>query len=187
MAEKLFMVLLGSKAPGRNIEQHDFFFGIAEGLHDLLPQLRAFWPESGSSLHIDGWREVTQVNGYQVQVVPHNQAAATKHRLFFINLGGYQSGRLEEQHYTLLTVQDDRKAAIKASTATDFFKTASVTRVKAASAHIDEKYGIDVDDLYHIEDLLSEEIKRRYHIQLTANYNGPTDDIHLGYYKLPIG
>ncbi|PWK77040.1 hypothetical protein LX99_02850, partial [Mucilaginibacter oryzae] len=114
-------------------------------------------------------------NGYQVQVVPHNQAAATKHRLFFINLGGYQSGRLEEQHYTLLTVQDDRKAAIKASTATDFFKTASVTRVKAASAHIDEKYGIDVDDLYHIEDLLSEEIKRRYHIQLTANYNGPAD------------
>lgn len=160
MAEKLFMVLLGSKAPGRNIEQHDFFFGIAKELHDLLPDMRAFWPEVGSSLHIDDWREVNQVGGYQVKVVPQQQVADTKQRSFFINLGGYQSGKLEEQHYTLLTVQDDRKTAIKASTLTDFFKVASIAKVKAASAHIDEKYGIDVDYFYRIEDLLSEAFKK---------------------------
>jgi hypothetical protein len=34
---KLFMLLLGSKAPGRHVEQHDFFFGIAASLRELVP------------------------------------------------------------------------------------------------------------------------------------------------------
>src|SRR5690242_11995511 len=101
------MVLLGSKPLKRTVEQHDYFFGIAESLQELVPQMHEFWPEAGSSLHIDGWREVTLVEGYAVDVVPKTNTPETREvkRLFFINLGGYQSGKLEEQHYTLLTVQ----------------------------------------------------------------------------------
>lgn len=179
------MVLLDSKAPNRNVEQHDFFFGIGSSLAELVPAMREFWPEAGNSLHIDGWREVINVEGYQIKIIPKDQADLnSRKRLFFINLGGYQTGKLEEQHYTLLTVQQDRKQTIKASTGTSFFKTASIEKVKDAAAHIDEKYGIDVDEIYHIEDLLSPVLKAQYHIELVPDEKMPPDEIHLGYQKL---
>lgn len=179
------MVLLGSKAPGRNVEQHDYFFGIAAHLRDLVPRMKAFWPEAGKSLHIDGWREVTHVEGYSVTVIPQTETPIPSTRkLFFINLGGYQSGKLEEQHYTLLTVRDDRADALKASKLTNFFKTNTIAAVKGANAHIDEKYGIDVDEVYRIDDLLTPEEKALYQIRLTPADNSNIDEIHLGYFQL---
>ena len=64
------MLLLGSRAPGRHVEQHDFFFGIAIQLKDLIPEIKKFWPEAGNNIHVDAWREVNAVDGYQVRVVP---------------------------------------------------------------------------------------------------------------------
>ena len=64
---KLFMVLSGSKAPGRHVEQHDFFFGIAFSLGNLAPDFKIFWPEAGDKIHIDAWREVNVVEGHQVK------------------------------------------------------------------------------------------------------------------------
>lgn len=179
------MVLLGSKAPQRTVEQHDYFFGIATSIQELVPQMQDFWPEAGSSLHIDGWREVTHVDGYGIHILPNDiKQVDNGKRLFFINLGGYQSGKLEEQHYTLLTVQDDRKGAIKTSTLTDFFKNQSIAAIKSASAHIDEKYGVDVDDVYRIEDVLPAAVKNRYRIALIPDTAVLPDIVHLGYYKL---
>lgn len=178
------MVLLGSKAPARNTEQHDFFFGIANNLTELVPAMRSFWPEAGNSLHIDGWRRITYVDGYRVDVVPKQQNLENGKRLFFINLGGYTSGKLEEQHYTLLTVQDDRMSALSASKRTAFFKTATIAKLKGANAHIDEKYGIDVDDIYRIDDLLTDADKAVYHINLLPAPGLPDDEVHLGYLQL---
>ncbi len=179
------MILLGSKAPGRNVEQHDYFFGIATGLAGLLPQIKSFWPEAGKSIHIDGWREVTVVDGYSINVVLKSETEnLSAKKLFFINLGGYQSGKLEEQHYTVLTVQDDRLPAIQSAKKTIFFKTHSVESVKGANSHIDEKYGIDVDDIYRIEDILSPEQKEKYHLQITSSENLKEDHVHLGYLTL---
>ena len=180
------MVLLGSKAPNRNVEQHDFFFGIAQDLQTLIPKMQAFWPEAGNTLHIDGWREVTRVEDYKILI--HQKPAPfvpESKRLFFVNMGGYISGKLEEQHYTLLTVQNDRKSTIKTATLTDFFKSSSIKAIKSAAAHIDEKYGIDVDEVYKIEDLLTEEDKALYHITLVpAATDAQPDMINLGYLKL---
>ena len=61
---KLFMVLIGCKPEGRHTEQHDIFFGVATSMKELLPQIIAFWPEAKGDLHIDGWREVNQVDGF---------------------------------------------------------------------------------------------------------------------------
>jgi hypothetical protein len=179
---KLFMVLLGSKAPQRNVEQHDYFFAIGNSLKDLIPKMKAFWPEAGNSLHVDGWREVNFVDGYQIEVIPKLAAEplATK-KLFFINLGGYQSNKLEEQHYTLLSVQDDRTLAVHNAKNTVFFKS---NTIKGAGSHIDEKYGIDVDDIYHIEDILTPEEKTKYRIQITPATDTAEDIINLGYFKL---
>jgi len=126
---KLFLLLLGGEAPGRVVEQHDYFFGIAESLAELVPDVKAFWPEAGASLHIDGWREVTKVDTYAVRVVKAGDPVSTSsYRLFFLNLGGYTSGKLEEQHYTLLTVQESRLKAVQAAKNNLFFKTNSLKR-----------------------------------------------------------
>ena len=179
---KLFMVLLGSKAPKRNVEQHDYFFGIAHSISDLVSEMKAFWPEAGASLHVDGWRAVTHVDGYAVKVVPRMaDSEEFNEKLFFINLGGYQSNKLSEQHYTVLTVQSDRAIAVQESKKTVFYKT---NTLKGANSHIDEKYGIDVDDIYKVEEILSPSFKDQYHIQLTAQEGLPEDEIILGYFKM---
>lgn len=176
------MLLLGSKAPKRNIEQHDFFFGIATSLKELVPEIKAFWPEAGNSIHLDGWREVKTVDGFQIIVQPKEEATdPSQRKLFFINLGGYQANKLEEQHYIVLTVQDDRALAIQDAKKTAFFKANSI---KGANSHIDEKYGIDVDDIYRIEDILSPAYKEKYHIMITPADGLVEDKIHLGYFKL---
>lgn len=179
---KLYMLLLGSKAPKRNVEQHDYFFGIASSLKELVPEIKAFWPEAGNSIHVDGWREVNSVDGYSVKVILKEEGSVSSlKKLFFINLGGYTTGKLEEQHYTVLTVQDDRALATKDAKSTVFFKTNSI---KGANSHIDEKYGIDVDDIYRIEEILSPEYKDKYHIEIVPQEGLTADEIHLGYFKL---
>lgn len=179
------MVLLGSKAEGRNVEQHDFFFGVASSLAELVPQLYAFWPEAGKSLHIDGWREVTAVEGYKVDVyLKMGDEPSPEQRLFFINLGGYTAGRLEEQHYTLLSVCVDKAEATQQAKKAAFFKQASVVGVKGANAHIDEKYGIDVDEIHRIEDIWHPQLVQNYGIRLMKSENLAADKIHLGYFRL---
>lgn len=179
---KLFMLLLGSKAPARNVEQHDYFFGIARSLKELVPEIKAFWPEAGNSIHVDGWREVNTVNGYQINVqLKEDITDPSLNKLFFINLGGYQSGILEEQHYIILTVQENRAIAVNEAKKTAFFKSNSI---KGARSHIDEKYGIDVDDIYQIEDILSPLQKDNYQLVITPSAGLPEDEIHLGYFKL---
>jgi hypothetical protein len=179
---KLYMLLLGSKAAKRNVEQHDYFFGIATSLKELVPKIKAFWPEAVNSIHVDGWREVSQVDGYSIRVINRDeQSQSSGKRLFFINLGGYESGKLEEQHYVVLTVKDDRAQAIQDAKKTIFFKKSSM---KGANSHIDEKYGIDVDEIYKLEDLISPEEKGRYQLEISLSFNSKEDEIHLGYFKL---
>ena len=180
---KLFMLLLGSKAPGRLVEQHDFFFGIATSLKELLPEIKSFWAEAGDTIHIDGWREVSVVDGHQVRIRLRNEItdSTSDKKLFFINLGGYQPNKLEEQHYTILTAKPDRAAAVREAKETLFFKH---NGFKGANTHIDEKYGIDVDDIYQVEEILSAVQKENYHIELAPVEGLSEDTIHLGYLKL---
>jgi hypothetical protein len=102
------MLLLGCKPQGRFTEQHDIFFGSGNELKDLLPGILAFWP-GPHKIHIDAWREVTEVDGYKISLVPKEDRHEKKWQLFFINLGGYKKDEFEEYHYKMLVV-----AAIKA-------------------------------------------------------------------------
>lgn len=182
MVKKLFMVLLGCKPTKRNVEQHDYFFGIADSIVDLVPQIKDFWPEAGAGLHIDGWREVTIVNGYSVTIEPkEHKNKQRKAQLFFINLGGYLPGQLAEQHHIVLSVQPDKAQAVQAAKKEVFFK---INSIKGARSHIDEKYAIDVDDIYGIEDILSADLKRHYHIRVEKSDSSHEDIITLGYFKL---
>jgi hypothetical protein len=185
MEVKLFMVLIGCKPKGRHTEQHDIFFGIAPSMKELLPQIIAFWPEAEGDLHIDGWKEVNQVDGFKVTVVERNsiptQSSSTAPQLFFINLGGYKENEFDEFHYKMLVASQDKAEAVKRAKSTAFYKH---TKFAGANSHIDDKYGVDVDDLYQIEEILSPSILEKYVIELSKANEVEDDLLHLGYFKL---
>ncbi|MFI5157564.1 MAG: DUF1543 domain-containing protein [Sphingobacteriales bacterium] len=183
MRVKLFMLMLGAKPQGRHTEQHDIFFVIDESINDVKPNIKAFWPEAKDKIHIDAWREVTSVDGYQINVVEKQAdlASLSKHKLFFVNLGGYQENRFEEQHYVLLTVKEDKSLAFKEAKQTLFYQH---NHIPGGTSHIDDKYGVDVDDLYEIEDILSAEQKEKYRIEIAPIEGLAKDEFHLGYLKL---
>lgn len=179
------MLLLGCKPKERNTEQHDVFFGIGEKLSDLIPSINNFWPEGKQNLHIDAWREVTSVDEFAITVtmktsaVPVSQTGSAK--LFFINLGGYRKNEFEEFHYKMLVAGVDKSIAIKNSKQTAFFKH---TGFKGAESHIDDKYGIDVDDIYEIPDILDESAKEQFQIIVSPGATQSDDELHLGYFRL---
>ncbi len=178
---KLFMLLLGCKPKGRHTEQHDIFFTIGKRLKDIIPDINAFWPDGGK-IHIDAWREVNAIEGYKISVVrkkANTDEKATK--LFFLNLGGYKPGEFEEFHYKMIVAAKEKSEAIEHAKASAFYLH---TGFKGASSHIDDKYGIDVDDFYQIEDILPAALQKKFSIKITASKNAVDDKMKLGYTNL---
>ena len=183
MENKLFMLLLGCRPEGRNTEQHDVFFGVAKELRDLIPDIKTFWKGSGK-IHVDGWRMVNNVDGYAIHVSEKNDKNNDDKNLFFINLGGYKPGEFEEFHYKILSVSKNKLEAIAAAKKTAFFQHTGFG--KLASSHIDDKYGVDVDDIFDIKEILSEKVKAMFTIGISSEKDAslPEDKIELGYFKL---
>lgn len=177
---KLFMVLVGCKPKGRYTEQHDVFFGIGRSLKDLIPHITSFWPETKGLFHIDAWREITQVNGFSIEVVESQQAVENQHHLFFLNLGGYRPDIFEELHYKMLVVAPDSAKAIAVSKQTLFYQAEGF---KGAESHIDDKYKLDVDDLYQVKDMLLPLFAEKFCLRILEQ-KGPEDEQHIGYVKL---
>jgi hypothetical protein len=176
---KLYMFLLGCKPEGRHTEQHDVFFGIGASVKELVPAIKAFWPEGKEGIHIDAWREVTRVSGFRVVVRPLEAAQPENAaRLFFMNLGGYKAGEFEEFHYKVLSIANDKNNAIKEAKQMSFFKHSD-------SPHVDDKYGVDVDDMYEVADILPQSVKTQYRLQIEKAEDTDAEDVlHLGYFKL---
>lgn len=182
----LFMILLGCKPKGRNTEQHDIYFGIAEGVTQLISSVKNFWPEANGKLHADAWRKVTKAGNFRIKVIEKTsidklEKTGPSQKLFFINLGGYKPNEFEEFHYKLLAVAEDKGTAIMKAKQTAFYKH---TGFKGANAHIDDKYGIDVDDIFEIEDILEDSVKDNYCIELIEDESAIQDELHIGYFKL---
>lgn len=176
------MVLLGCTPQGRVTEQHDVFFGIGENLADLVSQMNIFWPEAKGKLHIDSWREVTVVGSFSIEVIDKEDVEGKETNLYFLNLGGYKPGEFEEYHYKMLTVSSTLATAIKESKKTAFYKHCGF---KGAVSHIDDKYGIDVDDFHKVNDLLNAETKAIYQLKITDLADLVSEDeLHIGYLKI---
>lgn len=178
---KLYMIMLGCTPDGRLTEQHDIFFGIGTSLKELLPEMIAFWPGAKGQIHIDAWREVTATDGFSIEVVERTASNATEQHLFFLNLGGYKKDEFEEYHYKILTVAPSLAKAIKASKETAFYQHCGF---KGATSHIDDQFGIDVDQAFKVEDILSASLKEKYQLKITENTLAKADKLHIGYLKI---
>jgi hypothetical protein len=176
----LYMLLLGCRPKGRHTEQHDIFFTIGTSLSETIPAIKEFWPEAKGNIHIDAWREVTQVDGFEIRIVPKANIDQNN-VLFFINLGGYKQNEFEEYHYKILTVADTLDKAKAKAKETAFYKHVGI---KGAPSHIDDKFGIDADDLHKIDDILPEKIKTQYSIEIKPASVIKEDEIHLAYLPL---
>jgi hypothetical protein len=181
-AAKLYMIMLGCKPAGRHTEQHDIFFTIADAIDQTKAAVLNFWPEANGRVHMDAWREVTAVNGHRISVVPKTAAVQpAEMNLYFINLGGYREGEFDEPHYKLLIVAKDKGAAIKEAKQTAFYKH---TGFAGAPSHVDDKYGVDVDDAFEITDVLSPDLKAKYRLEITPADDLIEDKFTLGYMPL---
>ena len=178
---KLFYVIIGATPKGRNIEQHDVFFGIAENLKDLVPAMKNFWKEAEGKIHIDCYQEVQFADGYEIKII-EKTSQISENNLFFINLGGYKPGHFEEFHEQHLMVGKSMGEIVKRAKQTEFYKTMGF---KNAESHIDDKHGVDIDDIYKISDLLSKEAKKKYSIILEkTDVENQENFTKIGYLKI---
>ncbi|NBF09157.1 DUF1543 domain-containing protein [Pseudomonas sp. Fl4BN1] len=106
----LFVVMLGGKHPRAKIEVHDVQFVVAESLEAAHPQLRDVWFGSPTGLHIDSWMKVDGVEDYKVELSNLAPAPGAP-RLYFLNLGGYETATFGEAHRYLLAVARDKLEA----------------------------------------------------------------------------
>jgi hypothetical protein len=182
---KLFMLMLGCKPPGRYTEQHDVMFTIAEDFLGTETDARAFWREA-EKIHIDAWRTVTVVGGYKISIVTKvSEKKESKLKLFFINLGGYKAGAFDEFHYKVLVVAESISEANKLATESTFCLHHPGLS-KNSLPHVDDKYGVDVDDSYQVAEILPAYLKEEYSILIEDILfeKDPTEDpISLGYQR----
>ena len=156
----LFMVQLGGRPKGRLIEQHDIFFGVANQVSELVDDINHHWPEVKNKWHIDSYRAITKVGNHTVKLIESDNQAANDNvlKLFFINLGGYQRGSFEEFHHKLLIVAATQAEAIKQAKQRTFYKEFTFKDKDSpfnAASHIDDKFQVDIDDIYDVNDLVS--------------------------------
>lgn len=179
---KLFYIILGATPRGRNIEQHDVFFGIAENLKELVPHMKDFWKEADGKIHIDCYQEVRFADGYEVKIVEKSTNITSADQLYFINLGGYKKGYFEEFHEQHLMVGSSMGEVVKRVKETEFYKTMGFEN---AVSHIDDKHGVDIDDIFNVNDILPQAMKEKYSIILEkSDAENKENPIGLGYLKI---
>ena len=105
---KLFAVFIGGGHPRANIELHDMRFVVGETLEATVPQLRAAWWGKPGSLHIDGYAELTEVDGWQVDIKPGPAPEGPRRALWFVNIGGYSPVLFGEQHHYLFLAGEEK-------------------------------------------------------------------------------
>ena len=187
----LYMVQLGGRPKGRLIEQHDIFFGVANQVNELITDINSHWPEVKNKWHIDSYRAITKVNDYAIKLVESSNQVENNHdlKLFFINLGGYQQGSFEEFHYKLLIVAATQAEAIKQAKQSEFYKQFTFndkTSSFNAASHIDDKFEVDIDDIYSVNDLISnvEIVIEPIACALDGSLNAVEDKEYVGYLSI---
>ncbi|WP_228444907.1 DUF1543 domain-containing protein [Chryseobacterium echinoideorum] len=178
---KLFYIILGATPKGRNIEQHDVFFGIAESLKELVPDMKEFWKEAKGKIHIDCYQEVQFADGFEIKIVEKTDQIS-ENQLYFINLGGYKKGFFEEFHEQHLLAGNSMAEVVKKAKKTHFYKTMGF---EGAVSHIDDKHGVDIDDIFKVNDILPQKMKEKYSIVLIKSEAENQQNItEIGYFKI---
>ncbi|WP_413677631.1 DUF1543 domain-containing protein [Prochlorococcus sp. MIT 0916] len=119
----LFIVVLGGRSLKGNIELHDVRWVIGESIEDTFSELRAQWLGETNGLHIDSYKRIKYVEGYEIVISKSkkdklNPPGIDDMKLWFVNLGGYNPKKMYEEHeFNLIVakkaIEAKKKAKIK--------------------------------------------------------------------------
>ena len=116
----LFIVVLGGRSLKSNIEIHDVRWVVGESIEDTFSDLREQWIGKKSGLHIDSYKCVKYVDGYEIVVSKSNKDNLISPQikdlsLWFVNLGGYNPEKMYEEHeFNLIVAKKSIDARKKA-------------------------------------------------------------------------
>ncbi len=156
---KLFAVFVGGGHPRANIEVHDMRFVVGETLEATIPALKAAWWGKPSSLHIDGYIDLSEVDGWRVELSLGRAPEAPQRALWFVNIGGYTPDLFGEQHNYLFLAGEERAKVW--------------TRARALSPEWTGRHKdnfAEIDQLIDVNGLLEAE---GWHIRLETPAAGP--------------
>tara|TARA_Y100001968_G_scaffold39573_1_gene30158 strand:+ start:124 stop:681 length:558 start_codon:yes stop_codon:yes gene_type:complete len=100
----LFIVVLGGRSLKSNIEIHDVRWVLGETIEDTFPELRKQWLGKKNGLHIDSYKCIKYVDGYEIVLSKSNKRNSListrigNLSLWFVNLGGYNPKKMYEEH-----------------------------------------------------------------------------------------
>ncbi len=156
----LFIVVLGGRSLKSNIEIHDVRWVLGKSLEDTFPELRKQWLGKINGLHIDSYKRIEYVDGYKIEISKCNKDNLIKTKkedksLWFINLGGYDPGKMYEEHEFTLVV---------ANKAIDAKKKAKMNWVSNLKNKHNDDFSditnfVKVDDIHSIKKISNWEIK----------------------------
>lgn len=107
--KKIYMISLGGKAPGANIEVHDVQFAVGDSIDTVLPVVRDHWYGLDFKLHMDSYMEVKGADGHSITL--KEAPSEGDPRLFFAFLGGYEAVHTQEIHDVRLLVCNSEREA----------------------------------------------------------------------------
>ena len=156
----LFIVVLGGKSLKSNIEIHDVRWVIGESIEETFPELRKQWLGKRKGLHIDSYKCIKYVDGYEIVVSKSNKDSLIGPQiedlsLWFVNLGGYNPKKMYEEHEFSLVVAEKAIEAKK--------KAKKNWESNLKDKHNDDYSNIksleQIDEIYSIKAIQSWEIK----------------------------
>ena len=148
----LYIVVLGGRSLKSNIELHDVTWVLGQSIEDTFPELRKQWLGKLSGLHIDSYKCIKYVDGYEIVISKSNKDNLNSPKtedlkLWFVNLGGYNPKKMYEEHEFNLIVA---KTAIEAKK-----KVKRNWETNLKNKHNDDYAGIcyfeQVDDMHPIK------------------------------------
>jgi hypothetical protein len=115
------LVVLGGRAKLANVELHDVRWVVGSKIEDTYDVLRSNWFGTLDGLHIDSYKKIKYVDGYKITLkniekkkLKNNKflkGKDTNKKLWFVNIGGYDSSSMQEKHEFGLVVASSKLEA----------------------------------------------------------------------------
>lgn len=148
----LYMISLGGKVKGCNIEVHDVQFVVANHIDDTIELLKSNWYGREDKLHMDSYKVLVGADGFSIRLTKEKPNRSKQ--LFFVHLGGYKKSLTQEIHNITILVgeseQEVKERALKVTEVADIQNHVdSIIRVESYMLSTDgERYFIDLSESY---------------------------------------
>lgn len=103
----LYMISLGGKVKGCNLEVHDVQFVAANQIDETVEILKEKWYGDPEKLHMDSYKLIHGVEGHTVLLT--QQKPDSGKQLYFVHLGGYKKASTQELHEVSLLIGDSEQ------------------------------------------------------------------------------